>query len=191
MGNTDKQKKEVKILFILLLIIICVCGAVGYGVYSYYWAKGNYALRGEGYVIGSFGANISGHIEGNYQDILGGEHDGETTLVCPEKLYFSSPNKCYANFWAQNSGDTPILMHLYDFEVDLDQSGSFWTASEVNPSQNDVVVNPGERIKIELAVYLTPSDYTNSTGEEVSDSVGGNDLSLSIRHKMSGTQVLQ
>lgn len=190
MGNTDKQKKEVKILFILLLIIICVCGAVGYGVYSYYWAKGNFTLRGEGYVIGSFGTNVSGHIEGGYVDFIGGEHSGETTLVCPEKLSLSSENKCYAYFWATNTGETPVRVHLSDFVVDLDQSGSFWNASEVNVSDNDFIVSPGDRVKIELAVYLTPSDEANSTGEEVSDIVYGDELSLSISHNMSSTQVV-
>ena len=168
------KNKKSKIVILLLLLLFT--GLVGYGVYSYYWAKGTFTGT-ESITIASF--NPQTYIEN--EDFLG--NGGEIRLDCSvagsynSQYYDGTDNICQGSLQISNNGDTDIVITISDatsnskfIHGEPGRPEYMGPADNMSVTTNSPSFNwttktlaPGESDNLEVEVYAEVSDGFDSS----------------------------
>lgn len=203
------KNKKSKIVILLLLLLFT--GLVGYGVYSYYWAKGTFTGT-ESITIASF--NPQTHIEN--EDFLG--NGGVIRLDCSVAQdydsnhyeYEDTDNICHGSLDISNQGDTDITITISEPSANTKwHNGDPGKPEYMSPADNMTTsahtptfnwttktLAPGESESLDVEVYVDVNDgFDDSSAIEATSSISDADdsyhsyIQAYVSFKAKATQV--
>ena len=181
-----KNKKK---LTIGILAAVALVGTVGYGAYSYYWAKGDFSTNSDTIKVTSFNPTVynGSFISSGYSGV---------TLEC-DKEYAGGNDlvTCTATQDVTNDGGTDITVEEYNLNISdqTDNSEIGYTIGTPDTSWSSSRLAPGETGTLTISVPVQfdngSTNGTSSSPEEVTSPVEGGEIELSASFKIKATQV--
>lgn len=175
-------KKNILII-LLFLTFICV---VSYGVYSYYWTRGNMNASGS-ISIESYDPRVENVFIGE-----SGTGWVNSTITCPEYITEDTTIYCSASFVVSNNGGTPVFIEVFD-----EEAGFYYVSSELNANASKPTFNwssktlePDESSTLNITIPIsTSSSFNSSEAVRVYENVENPFLQVNYRFTIKSTQV--
>lgn len=188
------KKNNKKKLLIIFLFLFALAGAVGYGVYSYYYTRGNMKTNTDTIYISSFNpTTYNGTFLGD-----GGEGGNIAELNCPVEYAGGNDEViCVATTTVHNDGDTSFTLDVSDITVQDELSDRVagdvnYTIGTPTYSWEKTTVSSSESSELTISVPVTfnngEGSSDSSSAEYVSSPVAGGALELSVSYKITATQ---
>ena len=184
-----KAKEKKKKVLILVLLLLAVAGVAGYGVYSYFWTKGDFSASGE-VQVATFNVGFN---NGSNESFI--STPGNISISCPD----SSGNgevTCTGSATVVNNGGTSVVVEVLNGHAS-NYSSNYMYGTVNNPDFDweTVTLAPGQSktLNVEVDVTSISNDFDSSTAYEASEAIQsgqyGGYLSLEVSFDLKATQV--
>jgi len=180
------KKNNKKKLLIIFLFLFALVGVVGYGVYSYYFTKGEVQSNSDSIEVLSFNPEVSDS-EGTRFLADGGSLE----LECPDSTRGGETLTCTGTLTVTNNGGTDIYLSLDDISTNVSKDGYIEaSAGDASFEWEDETLAPGESTTLTISVPVTAgtSGGASSDPVEVYNSVQGGSVSVTANFKIIATQ---
>ena len=192
------KKKNNKKRLLVALLLFAITGAVGFGVYSYYYTSGEIITEDETISITSFNPTLYYDSEDHFLD---GTHYTGYDVTCELNNYNSSTDVatyyCTSSFSVGNHGSNAIDVSTSNLTVNINNSlsNSITVRDEEAVSTNNTGVEPGSSANYDLSAYIDVSDVTvdpstiSQDAQYASEPVSGADFTVKFEIDVTATEV--
>lgn len=182
------MKEKKKKVLVLALLLLAVAGVAGYGVYSYFWTKGEFTASGD-VQVATFDVNT---------DLTDGgfiSNPGKISVSCPDTNGNGSVT-CTGSATITNSGGTSVVVEILNGHAS--NEGHKYMNGTVNNPDFDwetVTLAAGESktLNVDVDVTSISNDFDSDTSYEASDPIEsgqyGGYISLTVDFDIKATQV--
>ena len=180
------KKNNKKKLLIIFLFLFALVGVVGYGVYSYYFTKGEVQSNSDSIEVLAFDPRIN---TTSGDSFLGS--GGSVELDCPDSTRGGETLTCTGTLTVTNNGGTDIYLSLDDISTDVSTNGYIEaSAGDASFEWEDDTLAPGESTTLTISVPVTAGNSGGASSDpvEVYDTVQGGSVSVIANFKIIATQ---
>lgn len=187
------MNKKSKILVLILLFVFI--SVAGYGVYSYYWTRGDFA-GSDTITIESFNPETNAS---SSNEFLG--NGGTVSLSCYN-------NVCEGQFYISNNGSTAIDVEVLNAESDLEifepadvYGEGYWDRADVsisgpnfNWTTTTIAAGESEALDISVNYSINGDGFTDSDWHFIDHDIDGSDTTyyrgkkVLVNFKLRATQ---
>ena len=184
------MKEKKKKVLVLALLLLAIAGVAGYGVYSYFWTKGEFSAS-DNVQVATFDVSFSN-----------GKSEG--FISTPASINLSCPNvsgnesvTCTGSARITNNGGTSVVVEILN-EDGINESSNNMSGTVYDPEFDwtTATLAPGESKDLDVTVDVTinSNNFDSDTAIESTsgegDSYGyGGYLNLKARFDIKATQV--